>query len=94
MILSDVINGWSNTLFPDPLIEKLATERANICAQCPFLMLKNVCGKCGCPIIAKVRSLNSHCPMSKWKAVREYKDKETRERWLERVDKSKITLNL
>ena len=92
--LSEIINGWGNSFFPDPLYEKLATERATICGECPFLKLKSVCGKCGCPIISKVRSLNSHCPMSKWKAVREGIDKETKERYLQRVDLTKITLNL
>jgi hypothetical protein len=24
------------------------------------------CGKCGCPLSAKVRSLNDHCPEGKW----------------------------
>lgn len=24
------------------------------------------CGKCGCPLSAKVRSLNDHCPIGQW----------------------------
>ena len=60
---------WDLTLLyknpKDPEIEKIAKERALICARCPF-NVDNKCNKCGCYLPAKTRSINSKCPDGKW----------------------------
>lgn len=61
----EIKEGWQNLLFKDPEIEKMANERAAICAACPF-NLHSVCEKCGCPLAAKTRSPKSKCPENKW----------------------------
>jgi len=44
-------------------------KKASICAGCPEAekilgVLK--CNACGCPLIAKTRSMDSKCPKGKW----------------------------
>lgn len=64
----------------DPAVEKLAEARLKICEKCPVRTgivcdpkkkLKHVrtgeiVGGCGCMLTAKVRSVNSQCPIGKW----------------------------
>lgn len=38
----EIVSGWKNLVFKDPVIEKLANERAFICAGCP-LNINSVC---------------------------------------------------
>ena len=80
--LEKILNGWKNYLILDPAIEKVAKQRASICADCPFMkkglfsaVLKDYsikeidgyyCGGCGCPIPAKIRSEDEKCPKFKW----------------------------
>jgi transcription elongation factor Elf1 len=81
--LQNIVDGWTNLIFPDAVSEELALHRANICAKCPFAQMssgtytivvdnktKNIrgmsCGKCGCPLSAKVRAKNDSCPIGKW----------------------------
>lgn len=63
--LKEILNGWSNVVWPNPKVEKLAMDRALICAECPSNK-DNICGECGCPLIAKTRSEYSTCPLGKW----------------------------
>lgn len=35
LILSNIIAGWTNLIIDNPVAEKVAMERANICATCP-----------------------------------------------------------
>ncbi len=63
--LKEIIDGWVNVAFPNPTAERLHRNRALICSQCKF-NIKNVCKKCGCPLIAKTRSAKSTCPLKKW----------------------------
>lgn len=84
--LLNIIDGWKNYTFPSPEVEKIATQRAEVCAQCPhakFEMFVDViefravemhgyvCGECKCPITKAVRSMDYSCPINKWDAVSE-----------------------
>lgn len=63
--LYEIVEGWKNYSFPTPHTEKVAYARASICATCPFNQgLK--CGKCGCVLAVKTRSMKSKCPVNKW----------------------------
>lgn len=83
IVLKNIIAGWTNLLIDDPVIEEVATHRANICAKCPYaefvggihtVVIDNKttqirglkCGKCGCPLSAKVRSSSDYCPDGRW----------------------------
>lgn len=33
--LQEIANGWKNYMFQDPIVEKVAISRAEICSQCP-----------------------------------------------------------
>lgn len=68
IILSNIIDGWSNLIIPNQTTEQLAIKRAKICAHCPKAVMdtamhtividnktKNIRGlKCGV----------CHCPLS------------------------------
>ncbi len=61
----EIVSGWKNVIFKDKDVEKMANERALICAGCPF-NVNNICQECGCPLVAKTRSPQSKCPKNKW----------------------------
>jgi len=63
--VSEIFNGWKNVVFPNEHVEKIAKARASICGDCEY-NVKSKCTKCGCPLIAKTRSMHSHCPLKKW----------------------------
>lgn len=80
MDVKTILSGWKNYLDKSEVVEKVAKERAAICAACPFAKqgklltfvkdtLSEVqgayCEKCGCPLSAKIRS-SDICPNSKW----------------------------
>lgn len=76
----NIIDGWKN-LFLN-LNEELAEERAQHCTSCEFAKMGSwnkiikdehlvqiqglTCGKCGCPLSAKLRSKKEVCPIKKW----------------------------
>lgn len=65
--LGIILDGWKNVAFPSPEVESIARARAALCAPCPY----NVdvkCTKCGCPLIAKTRSMKkgNKCRINKW----------------------------
>lgn len=67
--LKDIINGWKNVIIKDEDIETLHQQRMEICNACPKKIEQlgmAVCGECGCPLMAKTRSLDSKCPLDKW----------------------------
>tara|TARA_R100000951_G_scaffold66458_2_gene56199 strand:+ start:816 stop:1133 length:318 start_codon:yes stop_codon:yes gene_type:complete len=64
--ISEIFNGWKNVVFPNDEVERIAKVRAAVCAQCEY-NVKSRCQKCGCPLVAKTRSLQSDCPLKKWK---------------------------
>lgn len=78
--ISKILNGWANFITKPEVVEEKAKERAAICAACPYAKqgklltfvkdtLSEVqgayCEKCGCPLSAKVRSVDI-CPIGKW----------------------------
>jgi hypothetical protein len=48
----------------DEGVEALAAQRLAVCLGCPQYA-HGVCRACGCPLAAKVRSLD-RCPQDKW----------------------------
>jgi hypothetical protein len=79
--ISNILEGWTNFMVKSEVTEHLAGERAKHCSVCPhakdrmllsFLNdeLKEIqgmgCNICGCPISAKIRSINEKCPLGLW----------------------------
>lgn len=65
--LDEIIIGWKNYIFPNKEVEKIATNRMLTCLDCPkFKKNTNRCSLCGCYMPAKVRSINSTCPIKNW----------------------------
>jgi hypothetical protein len=71
-----IVEGWTRYVMKDPVNEKEALRRAEICITCSDMrnaMGVLICGQCGCPLAAKTRSSLSDCPNpeskggSKWK---------------------------
>ena len=63
--MSEILDGWKNVVFPNEHVEQIAKARAGICSGWEF-NVKSRCTKCGCPLVAKTRSMQSHCPIKKW----------------------------
>ena len=63
--VSEIFNGWKNVVFPNEHVEQIAKARVSICGTCEH-NVKSRCMKCGCPLVAKTRSMKSHCPLNKW----------------------------
>ena len=77
-----IVQGFKNYVFPDKEIEKVALQRAAICAACPFAVetklkqllpddtIKEIdglkCSDCGCILSAKLRQVFESCPQNKW----------------------------
>lgn len=77
-----ILEGIKNNVFKKKHVEEVAKERMAICKQCPFMDTKGdecyvkgthpCCGKCGCSLSFKLRSLSSGCgdeENPKWNAV-------------------------
>jgi hypothetical protein len=79
--LGNILEGWENYFVENPVIEKVAIERAKHCSGCDFAKsgfisifvnddIKEIkgltCKKCSCPLSAKVRSTNEKCPIGLW----------------------------
>lgn len=69
MNLSHIKDGWLNLLIKNNDVEQEAIKRVQVCSECPskanFFGI-DVCGECHCPLIAKTRSKDENCPLSKW----------------------------
>ncbi len=72
--LKEIKEGWENYIFPNPEVEKIAEQRAVICASCPEFS-GGLCGVCSCLLAAKTRSLKSKCPKDKWPNINIENDK-------------------
>lgn len=84
-----IIEGWKNVIWENPQVELVAKERASICSTCDF-NVDNVCSSektgftihnnpvngCGCPLIAKTRSMSTSCPKGLWAAYDINSDKD------------------
>jgi hypothetical protein len=74
-VFREIIEGWTNLIFENPIVEEIAKKRIAICAgdddndikKCAFFTGFKTCEKCGCYMPAKVRSLQSDCPEKYWK---------------------------
>jgi len=79
--ITNILNGWHNYLKKDMVVEKVANERAEICARCPFAVEKTLlifvkddlkeiegmaCERCHCPLSAKIRAKAETCPEGLW----------------------------
>lgn len=79
--VSNILNGWKNYFIEDEVVEKIAEQRAELCARCPFAVNKKMlifvkddfkeiegmaCERCNCPLSAKIRSKNENCPEKLW----------------------------
>ena len=79
--ITNILNGWNNYFNKDAVVEKVANQRAEFCAKCPFavesiftIFVKDelreieglICTICNCPLSAKIRSKNETCPEKLW----------------------------
>lgn len=70
----NIIQGYSNLVFKNEEVEKVAKARYDVCLACPnkkpLIVINNVqhyiCEICTCPIDAKVRALDEVCPKGNW----------------------------
>jgi hypothetical protein len=73
----EIFNAWVKFGNPTEQQEKLANARFSICQGCDYKkeIIKGkewslTCGKCGCPLKAKVFSdAQNPCPMGFWKEI-------------------------
>ena len=66
-----ILEGLNNSVFKKEHVEKIASERMAICEECPHIDRQGdkcfapgtqpCCGKCGCKLAWKTRSLSSSC---------------------------------
>lgn len=79
---SKIAEGIKNRIFKKEDVEEVARERMKICAECVHIDHEGskclipgtqpCCGKCGCNLSTKVRSLSSDCgdeEYPRWNAV-------------------------
>ena len=74
--IKQIVEGWSNVVIKDPLVEVEAKRRAEICAKCPNVRDHTLgidgflrCGVCNCPLAMLTRSMSAECKHeegSKW----------------------------
>ena len=74
--INEIAEGWANIILRQKEVEKIAASRMNICNTCEHnsKLHKTVrpdvhCVHCGCTLAAKTRSMQSECPIGKWKAI-------------------------
>ncbi len=63
----EIKDGWTNWIWKNDEVEKIAKARALHCAACDSNII-NVCKECGCPLATKTRSMKetNSCPLKKW----------------------------
>ncbi len=74
----NIVEGYSNLIFKDEEIEKMAKARYEVCLACsnkkPLIVINMiqhyVCSKCKstikCPLDAKIRAVDEVCPIGNW----------------------------
>lgn len=76
-MLSKIIEGWRNHLFPKEelkeIILKVSEQRIEICSQCEnnskfhnSIRPDEHCTLCGCSLAPKTKCLSCKCPIDKW----------------------------
>jgi hypothetical protein len=75
--LNEIATGWANIVLKPKHVERIAKARMNICSTCEWnsrfhsSVRPDVhCVKCGCTLVAKVRSMESECPIAKWPKIK------------------------
>ena len=83
-----ILKGAWNSIFIKEQVEKVATERMEICKVCPHNSDKKKltgyksfrpdfhCTLCGCDLHLKTRCMSCECPVSKWSKQMEEKEEE------------------
>jgi hypothetical protein len=66
--IKEIYDGWKNLFFPNPALKEMIDKRSNICDKCEHLSTKIYlhCDICNCYMPAKVRSVDSECPLNLW----------------------------
>ena len=70
-----ILQGISNTLLKQQVVETIAAARQGICDTCPnkstecAALISTCCSLCGCSLKWKTRSLESSCPDNRWPAI-------------------------
>lgn len=71
-----IIEGITNSIIRDEIIEEIASYRRDVCDECPSKGSECAvpgtapcCNECGCSLTFKTRSLSSDCPLGKWQAI-------------------------
>lgn len=71
-----IIEGITNSIIRDEVIEEIARYRMELCGNCPSKGsdcavpgTAPCCNECGCSLTFKTRSLSSDCPLDKWQAI-------------------------
>lgn len=74
MKLQEIAEGWANYILGRA--EEVSKLRMIICNKCEYISTKHEtirldvhCVKCKCPLATKTRSLESECPIGKWKKI-------------------------
>ena len=75
--IGEIAEGWANLVNKKEAVERVAKTRINICNTCEnhskfhkTNRLDDHCFDCKCPLATKTRSLQSECPIGKWKAFK------------------------
>ena len=69
--IADIVDGWKNYAFRNPLTEVESLRRTAICVECPLIKNDGIsrCSVCNCPTAMMTRSKNKDCEHpegSKW----------------------------
>lgn len=63
----EIVDGWKNLIFKNPVTEEIGKKRLEICLACQHRKeVTNRCGICNCYIPAAVRSSQKRCFKGKW----------------------------
>ncbi len=68
----EILTGWKNLLIRNPVVEKHALKRLEICTPCinnstqGAVYMHSYCQLCHCILEAKSRNLETKCPNNLW----------------------------
>ena len=101
----EITGAWYNKFVHTDAMKELADNRLAICLECPFKLegikgfpFRLRCGKCGCPLKAKVYTDKTYlhedgsCPINKWKDIEIEHLKKYSTADLTKAEKNKKTL--
>lgn len=72
--LRNIVEGYTNWIFPDQETEEMSANRLKICQKCPErsdstnkkVTMTSYCKLCGCILQSKSRAPHAQCPELKW----------------------------